>query len=106
MAGYTLIRLPYEIKDLFKAWLVEHYPQRAEHVMSVIRQMRGGKEYDSTFGERMHGTGNFAELLEQRFTIACRRLKLNQDRKPLETALFRRPSAGGQMSLFEPVSSF
>jgi DNA repair photolyase len=100
MAGYTFIRLPYEIKDLFKAWLAEHYPQRAEHVMSVIRQMRGGKDYDSTFGQRMHGTGNFAELLEQRFAIACRRLKLNQDREPLETALFRRPSAGGQMSLF------
>jgi DNA repair photolyase len=103
MAGYTFIRLPYEIKDLFKAWLAEHYPQRAEPIMSVIRQMRGGKDYDSTFGERMHGTGSYAELLEQRFTIACRRLKLNQDRSPLETGLFRRPSDGGQMSLFEPA---
>jgi DNA repair photolyase len=104
MAGYTFIRLPYEIKDLFKAWLAEHYPQRAEHVMSVIRQMRGGKEYDSSFGQRMHGSGNFAELLEHRFTIACRRLKLNQQRKELETGLFRRPLAGGQMSLFEERS--
>ena len=103
MAGYTVIRLPYEIKDLFKAWLAQHYAQRAEHVMSVIRQMRGGKEYDSSFGQRMHGTGNFAELLESRFAIACRRLKLNRGQESPRTGLFQRPARGGQMSLFEQM---
>lgn len=77
-AGYTFIRLPYEVKDLFKEWLRTHYPQRAEHVMSLIRQMRGGKEYDSTFGKRMRGEGEFAELLAIRFKVACRKFQLNQ----------------------------
>lgn len=77
-AGYTFIRLPYEVKDLFKDWLKNHYPDRAEHVMSLIKQMRGGKEYDSTFGQRMRGTGEFANLLSIRFNKACRKLKLNE----------------------------
>jgi DNA repair photolyase len=76
-AGYTFIRLPYEVKDLFKEWLRKHYPQRAEHVMSIIRQMRGGKEYDATFGKRMRGEGEFADLLAIRFKLACRKFKLN-----------------------------
>lgn len=76
-AGYTLVRLPHEVKDLFKEWLKNHFPERAEHVMSLIRQMRGGKEYDSTFGKRMSGEGNFATLLATRFRIACIRYKLN-----------------------------
>jgi len=76
-AGYTFIRLPYEVKDLFKEWLKTHFPQRAEHVMSLIKQMRGGKEYDSTFGKRMRGEGEFADLLAIRFKLACKRLKLN-----------------------------
>src|SRR5579862_2362666 len=76
-AGYTLIRLPYEVKDLFKEWLKTHYPQRMEHVMSLIKQMRGGKEYDATFGKRMRGEGEFARLLAVRFKLACKRFKLN-----------------------------
>jgi DNA repair photolyase len=76
-AGYTLIRLPYEVKDLFKEWLKTHYPQRAEHVMSLIKQMRGGKEYDSTFGKRMRGEGEFAHFLATRFKLACKKFNLN-----------------------------
>lgn len=76
-AGYTFIRLPYEVKDLFKEWLRTHFPQRAEHVMSLIKQMRGGKEYDSTFGTRMRGEGEFADLLALRFKLACKKFHLN-----------------------------
>ena len=100
-AGYVLLRLPYEIKDLFYEWLTEHYPQRAAHVMSVIRSMRGGRENDPRFGSRMRGTGPFAELLRNRFRIACRRLNLNAStRGPLSTALFRPPTPpGSQLGL-------
>ncbi|KTD09385.1 PA0069 family radical SAM protein [Legionella jamestowniensis] len=80
-ASYVLIRLPYEVKDLFKEWLAQHFPQRAEHIMSLIRQMRGGKEYDATFGKRMRGEGEFANLIETRFRLACKRFNLNK--KPL-----------------------
>src|SRR5205807_1974212 len=76
-AGYVLLRLPYEIKDLFTEWLAEHYPGRAAHVMSLICAMRGGREYDPRFGHRMRGTGPYALLLGNRFRIACRRLNLN-----------------------------
>nr|MBA2690659.1 radical SAM protein [Burkholderiales bacterium] len=96
----VLIRLPHELKALFKDWLAEHYPLRADHVMSVIRQMRGGKEYDSDFATRHSGTGNYAELLQKRFDIACRRLGLNQERAMLETKLFSRPDPSAQMKLF------
>ena len=76
-ASYVLIRLPYEVKTIFKEWLFKHFPQRAEHVMSLIRQMRGGKEYDSQFGTRMRGEGEYAHLLETRFRLACKRFHLN-----------------------------
>src|SRR5579872_2820691 len=66
-AGYVLLRLPYELKELFQEWLKEHYPLKAEHVMSLIRQSRGGKENQSGFGTRMRGTGEYAELIAQRF---------------------------------------
>ena len=99
-AGYTVIRLSYELKDLFKDWLAEHYPLKAEHVMSVIRQMRGGRENDTTFGTRQRGTGQFAELLQKRFEMTCRRLGFNQDNAPMETRLFVRPEVAGQMKLF------
>jgi DNA repair photolyase len=91
-AAYTLIRLPYEVKDLFKEWLTTHYPDRAKHVMSLIMQMRGGKEYDSTFGKRMRGEGEFAELLNTRFHLACKRYKLNIQASPmLNTNIFKHP---------------
>jgi DNA repair photolyase len=100
-AGYVLLRLPYEIKDLFAEWLAEHYPQRAQHVMSLIRALRGGRENDPRFGSRMRGTGPYALLLRNRFRIACQRLNLNgAARDTLNTALFCPPGpAGSQLRL-------
>ncbi len=77
-AGYVLLRLPLEIAELFEEWLTSHFPDRAAHVMSLIRQSRGGKNYDSRFGVRMKGEGVFAELLSQRFKLAIKRLDLNR----------------------------
>ena len=73
MAGYTMLRLPWELKALFREWLSIHVPQRAEHVMSLVQQMNGGRDYDSDFRTRMRGQGPFAELLRRRFEVACRR---------------------------------
>ena len=98
-AGWIMLRLPLEVAPLFRAWLDAHYPLRAEHVMSVLRQLRGGREYDARFGERMRGTGPFAELIEKRFALACRRLDLNRDRMPLDTSRFRPPKASGPRQL-------
>jgi DNA repair photolyase len=104
-AAYVILRLPNELKDVFKEWLAEHYPQRAAHVISIVRQMRGGKDNDPRFGERMRGTGNFAELISKRFAIACKRFGLNGHgggrRVPeLDCSRFVPPSAGGQLKLF------
>jgi DNA repair photolyase len=93
-AGYVLLRLPYEIKDLFREWLQQHFPGRAQHVMSLIRDMRGGRDNDPRFGSRMRGTGPYAELLRQRFRLACQRLSLNSTpRAAPTTALFTPPTA-------------
>ncbi|MGH8146981.1 MAG: PA0069 family radical SAM protein [Rhodanobacteraceae bacterium] len=73
VAGYTVLRLPWELKTLFREWLDLNVPQRAEHVMSLVRQMRGGREYNSDFRTRMHGEGEFARLLAKRFEVACRK---------------------------------
>ncbi len=75
-AAYILLRLPLEIRDLFFEWLQQHFPLRAGHVISLLRQSRGGMDYDTRFGHRMRGTGTFADLLEQRFRLCCRRLGL------------------------------
>jgi DNA repair photolyase len=100
-AAYTIIRLPYEVKDLFKEWLAQHFPERAQHVMNIIKQMRGGKEYDATFGKRMRGEGEFANLLEQRFYLACKRYNLNQQTSvPLATHLFKPLGVVKQLDLF------
>ena len=102
-AGYVLLRLPWEVAPLFKDWLTAHYPLKAAHVMSLVRQMRGGKDYDASFGTRGTGLGTFAKLLEQRFNVACQRLGLNQDRRELDTTRFRPPSSAGneaQLGLF------
>jgi len=104
-AAYVIMRLPNELKTLFKEWLAEHYPERAEHVISIIHQVRGGKDNDPRFGTRMTGTGNFAELIEKRFDIACRRFGLNGHgagrRSPeLDCSRFTPPERGGQMKLF------
>lgn len=99
-AHYSLLRLPYELKDLFKDWLTVHYPLKAEHVMSRLREMRGGKENDSEFGSRFSGQGLFAQLLAQRFQLACERLGFNRETMALNTASFIKPARGGQQSLF------
>ncbi|MGH8373365.1 MAG: PA0069 family radical SAM protein [Gammaproteobacteria bacterium] len=96
--GYVLLRLPYEVKDMFREWLQTHLPLRAEHVMSVIRQSRGGKDYDARFGVRMRGSGEFAELIAQRFQLACKRAGLLQGRRlTLATGHFKVPPVAGQI---------
>jgi len=100
-AGYTVLRLPYELKDLVREWLELNVPERATHVMSLIRQMRGGKDNDARFGSRMRGEGEFAGLIRQRFRLACRRHGINaSDRLVLDCSRFvppRPPSAQGQL---------
>ena len=99
-ASYILIRLPGEVRDLFVNWLEAHYPDKAKHVMSLIRQTRDGKDYQSQFGHRMKGTGTYAELMNKRFVLARRRLKL-EGQPPLATRHFRRPiRPGDQLPLF------
>src|SRR5580692_11525146 len=102
-AGYVLLRLPHELKIIFRDWLAQHYPDRAKHVMSLINQSRGGKDYDSQFGTRMRGTGPYAELLRTRFELAKRKLGFAgaDERYELDTSLFRPPiKATPQLSLF------
>ena len=97
-ASFTLLRLPWEVKDLFKGWLEEHHPLKAAHIMARIRDMRGGRENDPEFGSRMKGEGQYAELLRRRFDVTCRRLGLSADRRgALETGKFRRPEAQGSL---------
>jgi DNA repair photolyase len=93
-AGYVLLRLPHEVKELFREWLAAHYPDRAAHVMSLINQSRGGKDYQSEFGTRMVGTGVFAQLLSRRFEVAKRKFALDdcEGRHDLRTDVFRPPS--------------
>jgi DNA repair photolyase len=100
-AGYVLLRLPHEVKALFGAWLEHHYPMKAAHIMSLVRQTRGGAENDPNFGTRMTGEGVFAQLIAKRFRIACERLGLNREsRRGLDCNRFRRPGASGQIELF------
>jgi DNA repair photolyase len=92
LAGYTMLRLPWEVKDLFREWLSEHFPDRAAHVMSQVRAMRGGRDNDPSFGTRMHATGPVAQLIRQRFQLASRRLGFPAERdEELATHLFRPP---------------
>jgi DNA repair photolyase len=98
-AGYTLLRLPLEVAELFRAWLEAHAPGQAAHVMARVRDARGGRDNDAAFGRRMVGTGAYAELIAQRFALAARRLGY-ADLTRLRTDLFRRPARGGQLSLF------
>jgi DNA repair photolyase len=101
-AGYTLLRVPLEIKGLIEDWLATHAPNKAKHVMSLLRDTHGGKPYDSEWGKRMRGTGPYAEMLRIRFERACHRLKLNERRGlwRLDTTQFRPPpKPGDQLSL-------
>ncbi len=100
-ASYTLLRLPWEVKDIFRAWLEERFPLKAAHVMSRVHEMRGGRDNDPNFGSRMRGQGLWADLLKQRFVKACERIGLNEEHWPgLNTGLFTPPSLHGQKSLF------
>jgi DNA repair photolyase len=95
-AGYVLLRLPLEIKDLFREWLEANEPGRAKHVMSLIRQMRNGKDYDSQWHSRMKGTGPYAEMIARRFRLAVKKLGLNREYPPLVLNRFERPPMLGE----------
>jgi DNA repair photolyase len=90
-AGWILLRLPHEVKALFKDWLATHHPLRAGHVMSLVRQLRGGRENDPSFGSRMRGEGRFAELIDRRFRVAAKKLGFRETQAPLDTSRFRPP---------------
>jgi len=99
-AGYVILRLPLEVSPIFKDWLLRHYPDRYRHVMSLVRSMRGGKDYDSEWGKRMKGTGPYAWQIGRRFEIAARRIGLNAERRKLRTDLFKAGKGEGeQLSL-------
>jgi DNA repair photolyase len=100
-AGYVLLRLPLEVRDLFVEWLKANYPDRANHVMKLIRDMRGGKDYDSTWGTRMKGAGPYAWMIGRRFETACEKLGLNKYKASLSTEHFVPPRGQSkQLSLF------
>ncbi len=111
-AGYIILRLPWEVNPLFQEWLQAHFPERAERVMNRVRDMRGGKDYDASFGTRMRGEGVWAEVIRQRFNNAIKRLGLNRPGqfRQLDCGQFRRPLTvparvaqddSGQRVLFE-----
>jgi DNA repair photolyase len=100
-AGYVLLRLPLEVRDLFREWLMANYPDRYRHVFKLIRDMRGGQDYDSTWGTRMKGTGPYAWMIGRRFEMACEKLGLNIARSSLTTEHFHKPRPGvEQLNLF------
>jgi DNA repair photolyase len=100
-AGYVLLRLPLEIKELFREWLATEFPDRAMRVIHLMQSMHGGRDYNSEFGVRQRGTGPYAEQIGLRFRLACKRLGLNLERASLRTDLFRPPVLEGQqMRLF------
>jgi DNA repair photolyase len=106
-AGYVVLRLPLEIKDLFAEWLAAARPDRAARVMSLVRQMRGGRDYDSDWGKRMKGDGPIAELIAQRFTAARRRFGLDRPHTPLDLTRFKvPPKPGDQLDLFGAGAGF
>lgn len=96
-ASMIVLRLPHEVKDLFHEWLRHHFPMRADHVISLVRQMRDGKDNESEFGIRMSGKGNYAEMLRQRFRLAVRKFGLDGTSVPLELSLFRVPDPQGSL---------
>ena len=104
-AGYTLLRLPHEVAGLFREWLEWHAPEKAARIMSVLYDLRGGRANDARFGSRMKGLGHFADLIRQRFELACRRLGLARELPKLDTARFTpppraKPADERQLSLF------
>ena len=100
-AGYILLRLPQEVSPLFRDWLLKHYPERYRHVMSLLKSMRGGKDYDAEWGKRLRGQGPYALQIGRRFEVAARKLGFNQVRLPLRTDLFTPPEENeAQLALF------
>jgi DNA repair photolyase len=114
MASYVVLRLPWEVSPLFKEWLEAHFPDRAARVMNRVREMRGGKDYDATFGSRMHGEGVWADLIRQRVDKSVKRLGMHGRGlrfKQLDCTIFKRPvvvppraakarASSGQLDLF------
>ncbi|AXV14562.1 radical SAM protein [Neorhizobium sp. SOG26] len=99
-ASYVLLRLPLEVSPLFRDWLLQNYPNRYRHVMSLVRSMRGGKDYDAEFGKRMKGAGPYAWQIGRRFEMATKRLGMTRRGLPLRDDIFVRPDGGGiQLSL-------
>ena len=92
-AAFVLLRLPHELKSVFRDWLDAHMPDRAEHVMSLVRQASGGRDYDNRFGVRQTGRGPYADMIKQRFEVACNRhgIARGRDRRALDTARFEHP---------------
>jgi DNA repair photolyase len=100
-AGYTVLRLPWELKELFEEWLHAHFPDRAAHVLSLLRQIYGGKLYDSAWEVRGRGKGPYAELLSRRFRLACEKLGFNRDDRTLDHSQFKKPPKNpNQMDMF------
>ena len=99
-AGYVLLRLPLEVSPIFKEWLLRNYPDRYRHVLSLVRSMRGGKDYDAEWGKRMRGEGPYAWQIGRRFEIAAKRLGLNLSKRRLRTDLFSPAPGNEQLSLF------
>jgi DNA repair photolyase len=100
-AGYVLLRLPLEIRDLFSEWLKENFPDRHDHVFRLVRDTRGGKDYDSAWGKRMTGSGPVAWMIGRRFELACERLGFNTAKRKVSTEHFRPPRpASEQLALF------
>ena len=100
-AGYVMLRLPLELKDIFREWLATDHPDRAQRVLHLVQSMHGGRDYTAEFGLRQKGTGPYAQQIAARFGLALRRLGLNRRRHALRTDLFRRPGDGLQLSLFD-----
>lgn len=99
-AGYVLLRLPLEVSPLFKEWLLRNYPDRYRHVLSLVRSMRDGKDYDAEWGKRMRGDGPYAWQIGRRFEIAAKRLGININKRRLRTDLFEPTPGNEQLSLF------
>ncbi len=95
-AGYVLLRLPLEVRDLFREWLIANFPDRYRHVFKLVRDMRGGKDYDSTFGKRMTGEGPIAWMIGRRFEVACERLGFNKTNARTTTEHFKPPKPQSQ----------
>lgn len=100
-AGYIMLRLPFAVKELFERWLERHFPDRKDKVLNRVREGRGGKLYDPTFGVRMRGEGVFADQTEALFDASCRKLGLNEMRFQISGASFRKPHTSPQLKLFQ-----